>query len=216
MSKILNTLFFCILGITQFGNVHGQTNDELKALRDSLLEINAYSNEVASFVPNVILPSPETRALFRSIDYSMNNSNGVIPIEIPLYTIQCGSISLPITLTYSTTGRKVSDVTGAVGLGWSLNTGGMVSRTVYGCPDETYNFPTGLKKANEYNLRNFADYDFLATLVHFDRSSPNYSDHYLDTEYDIFSYSVGSHSGSFVLKENQPVMLNAADRKSVV
>ena len=81
---------------------------------------------------------------------------------------------------------------------------------VYGCPDETYNFPTGLKKANEYNLRNFADYDFLATLVHFDRSSPNYSDHYLDTEYDIFSYSVGSHSGSFVLKENQPVMLNAA------
>ena len=41
MSKILNTLFFCILGITQFGNVHGQTNDELKALRDSLLEINA-------------------------------------------------------------------------------------------------------------------------------------------------------------------------------
>ena len=106
MSKILNTLFFCILGITQFGNVHGQTNDELKALRDSLLEINAYSNEVASFVPNVILPSPETRALFRSIDYSMNNSNGVIPIEIPLYTIQCGSISLPITLTYSTTGGK--------------------------------------------------------------------------------------------------------------
>lgn len=210
MSKIINTLFVCILGITQSGNVHSQTNDELKALKDSLLEINAYSNEVASFVPNVILPSPETVALFRSIDYSLNNSNGVIPIEIPLYTIQCGPITLPITLTYSTTGRKVSDVTGAVGLGWSLNTGGMVSRTIYGCPDETYHFPTGLKKANEYNLRNFADYDFLATLVHFDRSSPNYPNHYLDTEYDIFSYSVGSHSGSFVLKENQPVMLNAA------
>lgn len=210
MSKIINTLFVCILVITQSGNAYGQVNGNSNALNDSLLEAKAYSNDVGSFVPNVILPSPETVALFRSIDYSVNNPNGVVPIEIPLYTIQCGSLTLPITLIYSTTGRKVSDVTGAVGLGWSLNTGGMVSRTIYGCPDETYHFPAGLKRANEYNLRSFADYDFLANLVHFDRSSPNYSDHYLDTEYDVFSYSVGGHSGNFVLKENQPVMLNAA------
>ena len=210
MSKIINTLFVCILVITQSGNAYGQVNGNSNALNDSLLEAKVYSNDVGSFVPNVILPSPETVALFRSIDYSVNNPNGVVPIEIPLYTIQCGSLTLPITLIYSTTGRKVSDVTGAVGLGWSLNTGGMVSRTIYGCPDETYHFPAGLKRANEYNLRSFADYDFLANLVHFDRSSPNYSDHYLDTEYDVFSYSVGGHSGNFVLKENQPVMLNAA------
>ena len=210
MSKILNTLFVCILGITQSSNVYGQINGDSNVLNDSLLEISAYSNEVGSFVPNVILPSPETVSLFRSIDYSVNNPNGVVPIEIPLYTIQCGSLTLPITLIYSTTGRKVSDVTGAVGLGWNLNTGGMVSRTVYGCPDESYSFPVGLKNANEYNLRSYPDYDFLATLVHFDRSSSDYPDHYMDTEYDVFSYSVGEHSGHFVLKENQPVMLNSA------
>jgi hypothetical protein len=57
-------------------------------------------------------------------------------ISVPLYTVTEGDIQLPISLSYHAGGIRVDETSGPIGLGWSLNAGGMISRTVYGGPDE--------------------------------------------------------------------------------
>ena len=71
-------------------------------------------------LPKVIPPSPESASLFKFQDYPVSYATGLPQISIPLYELKSGSLSLPITLSYHSSGRKVYDETGAVGLGWSL------------------------------------------------------------------------------------------------
>lgn len=64
--------------------------------------------------------TPDMAALARNVTYPINYSTGTPQICIPLYTIQCGDLTLPLTLTYNASGVKVDDVSGMVGQGWTL------------------------------------------------------------------------------------------------
>jgi hypothetical protein len=158
-----------------------------------VIQFTAHSQEL----PKVIPPTPEAAALFKYMDYPVDYSTGLPQISIPLYEIRSGSLSLPISISYHASGRKVSDETGAVGLGWTLQAGGMISRTIYGKPDdERWTFPSPFKRADE--LSNATDFLYLASVGH----HPNYGfNPYYDTQYDIFSYSVNNLSGKFVLRD---------------
>ena len=156
----------------------------------------AQSTDIPRFIP----PSPEVSALFRYLDYPVGYSTGIPEISIPIYTIQCGSLSLPITINYHSGGRRFSDLTGSIGLGWILNAGGAIERTVYGRPDEQQSVPINIRNASTLSLDK--DYNYIAGLY--------YSS---DSEYDIFSYSLPNLSGYFVLKENVPTPLTLNDVK---
>lgn len=54
---------------------------------------------------------------------------------IPLYNIKAGNYTLPISISYHASGIKTDDVATCVGLGWVLNAGGAITRTVRGLPD---------------------------------------------------------------------------------
>jgi YD repeat-containing protein len=147
-------------------------------------------------LPRVIPPSPESASLFKFQDYPVSYSTGLPQISIPLYEVKSGSLTLPITLSYHSSGRKVYDETGAVGVGWSLQAGGMISRTVYGKPDdERWDFPSPFRRESE--ISNITDFVYLAAIGH----HPLYSIPYHDTQYDIFSFSANQLSGKFVLKD---------------
>src|SRR4051812_31972766 len=92
---------------------------------------NGYSQDL----PKVIQPSPEAAALFRFMDYPMDYSTGLPQISIPLYEVKSGELSVPISISNHASGRRVNDQDGPVALGWSLNAGGMISRTSYGSVD---------------------------------------------------------------------------------
>lgn len=100
--------------------------------------VTAQSADILRFIP----PSPEVSAIFRYLEYPVNHSTGVPEISIPIYTVQSGSLSLPISIDYHAGGRRFSDLTGSVGLGWTLNAGGIIARTVYGNPDEQQRVPS--------------------------------------------------------------------------
>lgn len=62
----------------------------------------------------------------------MSGYTGVPDITIPLYTVQLKDFSFPVSLSYNASGIKVNEEATRVGLGWTLNAGGVVTHTVRG------------------------------------------------------------------------------------
>lgn len=85
---------------------------------------------------NVFPPSPEAAALAKFADIPVSLYTGVPKISIPLLKITERDLLLPVTLDYHTSGHKVEDQATRLGLGWSLNAGGIVTRVIRGLPDE--------------------------------------------------------------------------------
>lgn len=143
---------------------------------------------------NIFPPRPETKMFQRYGDYPVDFSTGIPQISIPVYEISSGKLKLPITLTYHASGFKPSDPSGLVGLGWSLNTGGLISRTVQSDPDELCQIANPGKPANQIDVFNSTDTNYLGQL------EASYENGGKDLEADIFYYSAGNLSGKFFLK----------------
>ncbi len=81
--------------------------------------------------------------------------HGTLNLTIPLHVIEYGGISIPITLSYIAEGIRSGQLSSEVGLGWSINSVGSISRSVLGFPDEgkvgklDYNYSFAPK--NSYN-----------------------------------------------------------------
>lgn len=85
---------------------------------------------------NYIPQAPTTEAFTRYGDIPVDLSTGVTAISIPIYTFSENGINIPISISYHASGIKVDDIGSAVGLGWTLNAGGVITRTVMGIKDE--------------------------------------------------------------------------------
>ncbi len=104
-------------------------------------------------LPQIIPPSPEAVSIAKYIDAQVNMYTGSAKINIPIWTIKQGDLTLPISLSYSTGGIKVSEIASQVGLGWTLNAGGAISRSVRGGgPDDGNQCVTGFI---EHELANY-------------------------------------------------------------
>lgn len=80
--------------------------------------------------------SVEASSLFKRTPESMDYARGRATISIPLYEIRTSSFTLPITLSYTTGGIKVTQPNGSVAVGWTLNAEPMITREVRGLRDE--------------------------------------------------------------------------------
>ena len=87
----------------------------------------------------ILQPSSDAQSLGNFAEIPVDLYTGRTNINIPLFTILHNDIEVPISLSYHGGGIKVDDECGIVGLGWTLNAGGVVSRIVHGMPDELYN-----------------------------------------------------------------------------
>ncbi len=78
---------------------------------------------------------------FMNVNYiPVSNYTGRAKVEIPIYTIEDGAITVPISLSYNTGGIKVNTVASNVGLNWSLNAGGSIAKVVQGVEDCYYKY----------------------------------------------------------------------------
>lgn len=138
-------------------------------------------------------PSPQSAAYTRYGEYPVDYSTGVPKIEIPIYTLNTGDYELPISISYHASGIKVLDVSGPVGLGWTLNAGGVITRTVCGMPDyEGSNYRMFFKnmKDVERNLSQSAMEPMLWNRVF--ANAPEY-----DYESDRYGYNFAGKAGIF-------------------
>ena len=88
---------------------------------------------------NVIRPSPNAMSIVDRIMHPVDLYTGTPKISIPLCALQGQSFTIPISLDYDASGTNASEVSGPVGLGWSLNAGGLITRIVRNKPDDGIN-----------------------------------------------------------------------------
>ncbi len=81
--------------------------------------------------------SPNAASLLRFTETNISPYTGAAGISIPIYSLSSGSLKLDLSLGYSSTGNKITDVASWVGLGWNLSSIPMVTRSIRGLPDES-------------------------------------------------------------------------------
>jgi hypothetical protein len=180
-----------------------------------------FSQEFSKIVP----PDPNVASLFKSTITPITEYSGLPNVSIPLYTVTEGNISLPISLSYNTSGIQVSEESGIVGLGWALNVGGVITRSVNGNDDfdtSSVGYLRHGKQSPDPTLTSGAYFDpdqhgfvnsdsqckFLVNgnPTSFDQTIyPNYQDN--DFMPDVFYYNFNGYSGSFVLNKNGGAVL---------
>lgn len=147
---------------------------------------------------NAVALSGNSNAADKLSNVPINYYTGMPSISIPLYAYSHhNGIALNISLDYADAGGvKVNEVPTVAGLGWYLNAGGVITRTVRGMPDDIAN------NGFLYSSAIPADYRPNGTKYYYDS---------LDAEQDLFEYNFNGRSGKFIIGKNKqivPIPLN--------
>lgn len=155
----------------------------------SIFKITAQSR--SEQLLKVIPPSPNVASLGKYGEIPVSLYTGVPNISIPLYDIKDGSLGLPITLSYHAGGIKVEEIASSSGLGWTLNAGGVIGRTVRGLPDEISSWQPQLPDNTVENIMLSGNSSKIQQLV------KDVDAGIRDGEADIFYYNFNQFSGKF-------------------
>lgn len=148
------------------------------------------SNNNLQIVNTLVPPSPNASSLGKYGDYTADLYTGIPNISVPLTDITYYDLNVPVSLSYHASGIRVDEIAPWVGLGWSLNAGGVITRTVRGAPDD--NFIHGYWVTSAYmpaTIDECTNWTFLSNAM--TRS--------WDTEPDEYYYNVGGLSGRFMV-----------------
>jgi YD repeat-containing protein len=153
-----------------------------------------------------------SRHLFAQVDLP----TGSAQVNFPLYNYSNDSkLGLNVSLNYTGgNGIKVTEVASNVGLGWTIQAGGVISRSTRGEPDDQVggildgdNIPTGRIYSNyayttmpvKAGWIPLQDY-----VIHYYRGDASVID---DREADILTYSFNGRQGSFMIGPNGSAMI---------
>ena len=85
---------------------------------------------------DIMPPSPYASSLGTYGGASSDLITGAVNVSVPIYSLAIGKHAIPVGISYSSSGFRVDDIQTQVGTGWTLNAGGVISRVIYGVPDE--------------------------------------------------------------------------------
>ncbi len=163
----------------------------------------------------IIMPETPVAAVYnRYGQIPVDISTGVPNISIPIYTLTSKKLEVPISISYHASGVKVNDVSSAVGLGWKLNAGGVMTATIMGERDPPFtnsvltpdysNLNDNLylssdeiddKKNEAYQNGSESIKDYAYNLANHSKA---YSNNFIDQYSDRYYYSLSSgESGIF-------------------
>lgn len=94
------------------------------------------TNEIILDVPRVVPVSPAVAAMEKYQSYPVSHCTGIPDITVPLYEIVTGEVTIPVTLSYHSSGLKPKEQSGVAGTGWTLNLEPSVSRHINGVADD--------------------------------------------------------------------------------
>ncbi len=165
-----------------------------------LVLMGQQANEQQEFM-NVIPPSPNASELGKFIEHPIGYYTGIPNISIPLHTIKAKGIEIPISLSYNASGIRVEQIASWIGLGWSLNAGGIITRTVRGLPDDRYEpYQDVNNKGGKGYLYSGSIYDNLTSTNDQIKTiaAKDVSEGLFDSEPDMFYFSFLNYQGKFI------------------
>lgn len=135
-------------------------------------------------------------------------------MQVPIYTYKDSDFEIPIFLRYNSSGFQPSQREGIVGLNWSLNAGGVITRTVNGVPDDTQASRTtsnyeldglfyGVK--NNLAVKNTSKTSIFNLSVGTIESNGYWHIGFCEVEPDLFTFNVPGLSGKFYIQNNGEV-----------
>lgn len=161
-----------------------------------LIATQLYFGQDEDFLPKIVPPSPQALELGKYGNVPVGLFTGSANISVPLLAYKTNNIIVPIELFYGSNGIKVDDISTNVGLGWNLNFGGIITRTVRDRADETsthIDIPDNITGGYTSAITN----QVLHTIA--------YGATTLDTEADLYSFNFNGNSGKFFYDfNNQP------------
>ena len=170
------------------------------------VQISFHSDLFGQFAENgsplkisVIPPSPEAASLGKYGENGVGYYTGVPEISIPIANVQGLRLSLPIDISYHSGGIKVEEVASRIGLGWSLNAGGVITRTVRGLPDDEANGWIGSNSNAEAYVANPLSTQFATVLA-------DIANGLIDAEPDIFYFNFNKKSGRFEFDKKKAIV----------
>jgi hypothetical protein len=162
------------------------------------------------------IKSPGVTDFVRSGNIPVSLYAGAIDLRIPLIAEK----SLNIGLSYNSSGFMPNKQSGIVGLNWSLNVGGVITREINGKPDDymfslsnstvSNGFIVGVKNKPLPNVSNIFNFDTTTGYQKHNQEEQNEDQvgtWFMGKEYyfpyegspDIFSFNFGSISGKFFM-----------------
>ncbi|PSL24865.1 RHS repeat domain-containing protein [Chitinophaga ginsengisoli] len=136
-------------------------------------------------------PSPTTASLVKFTDIPVSGFSGMPDIAIPLYEISTSFVKVPVSLNYHAVGITVGQEASNIGLGWALNAGGVISRTVYGSADNSTWQLYRMDRENAFDVRDPVDYQQAFSL----------SQNTIDGVPDLYMYNLPGYSGKFIIAD---------------
>ena len=150
-------------------------------------------------LPKIIPPSPVAYELGKYGQIPVGMFTGTPNINIPLYTYKTKNLAVPISLSYNSNGIKVDQLSSNVGLGWSLNAGGVITRIIRDKPDEERGTFFPEEEIQSAGVRSPMALDYFYEVANND----------LDSETDLFMYNFMGYSGKFVYDKNGEIILTS-------
>lgn len=150
--------------------------------------------------PTVVPPPPTVASLMRFEEVPVDYYTGQPNITIPLGNIPINKdLSYPIALQYNTQALRVEERSGWTGTGFSMATGGVITRTIQGVPDEMNTQYGGI---GIFHLTEMMDYNSLSLndKIKFMWETDN-GETKKDALYDLFQYSFFGKSGRFIIEK---------------
>ena len=158
----------------------------------------ASAQNTQPLMQDVFPPTPNAAALAKFGDVPVGLATGIPQINVPIFSYNKNGLKLNVSLDYHAGGVKQEEVASDVGIGWALNAGGQVSRTVRSLPDDYktygyfylgYLYPFGHYMQAPLDERGgYLTTDSIYTFYH----------GLMDSQSDIFSYSINGKSAKFV------------------
>ncbi len=184
----------------------------------ALIAQQSYAQSTFKFYDDISLPQTDAWNFVRQGEVSPSMYTGTINLSVPIYEYKDKDFTIPIVATYSSNGNTPNQIAGILGPGWNLELGGCITIETNGIPDygenvkhvqgfyTTHkNFYYSSYEPNKwwrfmFNLFDNGTGTGAPQIVWCKNNIPDNSHTgEVDTQPDIFHFSVPGHSGKFHL-----------------
>lgn len=167
-----------------------------------------------------IVPSPNASDLGHYGNIPVSYYTGHPQISIPLYDLNVGDVSLPITLNYDASGVRMNSLPGWTGHNWTLMAGGCITRVIQGINDDRF-----LTNGDELIFSDWSNYfhthALLGNLLEYPEDDyGRLKDSLFAVKYDfapdIYYFNFMGHSGRFFFGQDGEWKVDADENIEVI